>query len=352
MTRLSQWDLEATLGFLREANAVTGPDPFPSELLDLLRELVPCDAASYCELDRVQEQILFGDGCAEWRQAVAGRSTGASPEEDEFVFWSVIGESPIYAYHAQTGDFAASKLSDFMSQRSLRGLEVYRQFFRPNEIEHRMVVGLPGPLSHTKCFLLDRGRGRDFGERDRIVLDRLRPHLIALHAAAGQRRRAAALALGGETGGLVVLDASNRIDFATPLAVRLLARYFGGGGGGELPDPVRDWLPDGTQRRSAFPPRSRPPLSVNRNGRRLTICQVARTLLLEEEITTLTDREREIVHELGEGRSNAEIAEQLTIAPTTVRKHLENIYAKLGVRNRTAAVAAARLEVDRHEAER
>jgi DNA-binding CsgD family transcriptional regulator len=40
---------------------------------------------------------------------------------------------------------------------------------------------------------------------------------------------------------------------------------------------------------------------------------------------------------------NAEVAEALWISPGTVRKHLENAYAKLGVRTRTAAVARFRL---------
>jgi DNA-binding CsgD family transcriptional regulator len=53
----------------------------------------------------------------------------------------------------------------------------------------------------------------------------------------------------------------------------------------------------------------------------------------------LTPREHEVMDLLAEGCSNAEIASTLWIAPTTVRKHLENIYAKLGVRTRTAAVA-------------
>ncbi len=40
--------------------------------------------------------------------------------------------------------------------------------------------------------------------------------------------------------------------------------------------------------------------------------------------------------------SNADIAAALWISPLTVRKHLENIYAKLGVPNRAAAVAHLR----------
>jgi DNA-binding CsgD family transcriptional regulator len=52
----------------------------------------------------------------------------------------------------------------------------------------------------------------------------------------------------------------------------------------------------------------------------------------------LTRREREILAWVARGKTNSEIAQSLWIAPSTVRKHLENIYPKLGVRTRTGAV--------------
>ncbi len=64
-------------------------------------------------------------------------------------------------------------------------------------------------------------------------------------------------------------------------------------------------------------------------------------LLLEEKQDgiRLTAREREVISWVARGKTNAEIAELLWLAPSTVRKHLENVYAKLGVNTRTAAVA-------------
>ena len=53
----------------------------------------------------------------------------------------------------------------------------------------------------------------------------------------------------------------------------------------------------------------------------------------------LTPREHEIVTLVAEGKSNKEIAATLWLSPNTVRKHLENAYDKLGVRNRSAAAA-------------
>jgi len=57
----------------------------------------------------------------------------------------------------------------------------------------------------------------------------------------------------------------------------------------------------------------------------------------------LTSRERQILALVAEGKTNAAIAEDLWIARGTVRRHLENAYAKLGVHTRTGAVRAAGL---------
>ena len=55
----------------------------------------------------------------------------------------------------------------------------------------------------------------------------------------------------------------------------------------------------------------------------------------------LTPREVEVLQLAARGRSAAQIAEQLTISPSTVKTHFENIYAKLEVPDRVAAVAKA-----------
>jgi DNA-binding CsgD family transcriptional regulator len=62
----------------------------------------------------------------------------------------------------------------------------------------------------------------------------------------------------------------------------------------------------------------------------------------------LTARERDVMRCVEDGLSNTEIARELWIQPTTVRKHLENIFAKLGVRSRTAALS--KLQVSRAKA--
>jgi len=55
----------------------------------------------------------------------------------------------------------------------------------------------------------------------------------------------------------------------------------------------------------------------------------------------LTERERQVLALMAEGKTNQEIAEELTLSVGTVRFHVSNILSKLGVSNRTEAVSLA-----------
>ncbi len=55
----------------------------------------------------------------------------------------------------------------------------------------------------------------------------------------------------------------------------------------------------------------------------------------------LTNRESEVLSWISKGKTNRDIAQILGLSPRTIDKHLEQIYAKLGVENRTAAAALA-----------
>jgi DNA-binding CsgD family transcriptional regulator len=58
-------------------------------------------------------------------------------------------------------------------------------------------------------------------------------------------------------------------------------------------------------------------------------------------VPALTSRQWELLRLLASGHSNTEIARELVVSTHTVRKHLENIFARLSVTNRTAAIAKA-----------
>jgi len=66
------------------------------------------------------------------------------------------------------------------------------------------------------------------------------------------------------------------------------------------------------------------------------------SLSVQEEEILLSDREKEVLEQLAEGLSYTLIAKNLFLSPSTVRKHIENIYKKLQVHNKLEAVQKAR----------
>ncbi len=326
---LASRDLERLLRFVAEAERVGSDQPFSPELLVQLGELIDADYVNYCELDRVRKRMLLN----------VQRAGDPDEEEEgpgEDVFWQiVVEEHPVCVQH-QRGLFRALKVSDFYTLRELRGTRLYHAWFHPFGVEYELSVPIPSPLWHTRTFLFDRGGRRDFTERDRLVLDLLQPHVERISREARTRRllRAtlAELERGNESEdrGVLFLDTSGDVEFASPPARRLIRDFFGAEVGGRLPDELAAWLRSGARR------------LVRRQGiRKLTVERADEGLVLSETRSTveLTSREREVLSWVARGKTNAEIARLLWLAPGTVRKHLENVYAKLGVNSRTAAVA-------------
>jgi len=306
MERLGGSDLESLTRFSAELADADEVEPFPSRLLESFRLLVGSEFASYCELDRVGRRDL---------------AYVVTPEVDDTAddaesYWRLRHQYPTCVYEDETGDFTSRKLSDFITSRELHRREIYADFFRPSGIEYEIGVGISAPLTHTKVFSFANGaRGGDFGERERTLLDLLRPTLTLRYRQIEARRLAEAATGALETSdeALVLLNNTGKAEFATPRALRLLASY------GLTLDEVPHVEP-------------------------LLVHAVRPEVLLlsEQRPFGLTGREREILALVAEGRTNGEVATALWISPSTVGKHLEHAYAKLGVTTRTAAVRCAR----------
>jgi DNA-binding CsgD family transcriptional regulator len=323
---LAARDAEPLLRFVAQAEELGGEDPFTPEVLEELGKLVPADSVTYCEQDRVRQRV---------HHEVCRRGDEWGDGDVSVSYWDIAAEHPVCSWHNR-GDFRARKLSDFLTLQQLRRTRIYALWFRPSGTDRELDVAIPSPPWHTKTFIFERGPGRDFTERDRLMLDLLQPHFGRLWRAAQTRRRLqtaiAALESASELDprGLIVLAPDGRIEFASPSARRQIGEHFGVAPEGELPRALTLWVESGSAT-----------LTRRVAGCRLTVDRSGDTLLLEEirDELGLTPREREILAWVARGKTNAEIAEILWIAPTTVRRHLENIYTKLGVRTRTAAAA-------------
>jgi DNA-binding CsgD family transcriptional regulator len=332
MPALARGDEERLLRFVAEAESFGGDHPFAGEFLTQLGRLVPADWVSYSDCNGCS-----GDGHGHHFNR---------PGDERFASrldWAAIkpvreAEDPVYR-HIYQGSFAAVKISDFLTRRELHRTRLYDLILRPCGLEDSLGLRLRiPPPSRPKNFIFDHG-DRDFSARDRAVLDALNPHLVQLHRAHEARERLRdALALHELTqAAVVLLEADDRVAFASSAARELLYRYLGENGVG-LPDTVASWL---RERRRAV---TGEPLRIAAGGRALVVELVDGALLLEERqwMPRLTAREREILELVAEGRTNAEIAERLWVSFGTVKKHLDNIYAKLGVHTRTAAAAFVR----------
>jgi DNA-binding CsgD family transcriptional regulator len=214
----------------------------------------------------------------------------------------------------------------------------------------------------TRHVVFSRAPGLDFSERDRLVLELagvfIAQQVRTLDARHDANAVLAAFEVGDDhaTRGLIVLDPGHRPALISPEAVRLLQVYLGWRhGAGRLPEPLERWIDEGdvvartgNGQRSGVPPLRRALVtgeltirSVGLDGRVAVILE-ERPADPQDARSLLTAREREVLDAVAEGLTNAQIAERLWVSPATVGKHLENVYTKLEVRSRAAAVARTR----------
>lgn len=155
----------------------------------------------------------------------------------------------------------------------------------------------------------------------------------------------------------LVLDSDRRIAFATAAARRWMTSYFGDSAlGHRLPEALDLWVRqhEAAVRKVLGLPRPQNPLVIGRGARRLVLRLVAgqETIIVLEvqrarihagslRSLPLSRREREILAEVANGSSNAEISRALNISVRTVETHVLHICARLRVHSRIAAASRA-----------
>jgi DNA-binding CsgD family transcriptional regulator len=327
-------DVVAACGFARSIETACTEEELRGRALQVLGELVPADVLTW---DRVE----LATGAVRHTALPEGAEPGGA-------FEAVIGEAaghPLLAAHA-AGRRSALRLSDVTERSALVHDELYGDFLHTSGVEYEIAIGTR--TGHGEAVVVGLGRTeREFSERDRDLLDLVRPGLEdALRAAEARGRLVPALAANSPPGtAVVLLNSYGEIEQASFDAERWLAEHFGAAEHPAwLPGPVAGWL--------ALPPR--PALVSMRDGRRLTVNLLPgdpHALLLEQEVTSfrtealdrlgLTPRETEVLRAATAIEDEADLAWELFLSLHAVRERLARLEAKLGVSTAGDAVARA-----------
>lgn len=338
-------DYLAVLDVVRSVARVDDVAGFPSQAVEGLGRLVDYDIASYNEVDPRPPRLV---------SYVEPEHRRFPPEVEEA--WARLShQHPVLQHMLASGDGSAYKISDFLDRDAYHRLALYADVYRDLGVEYQIAMALPAPQPLVVAFALSRER-HDFSERDRAVLNLLRPHFMQAHRAAevrGQLRASLdtlARVLGERGWGALLVKPGPTLEALTPASEQWLGTYL-------RDDAWVAWLAaQHDAHRCADALRLAAPLVRVREGRRLILRWFAGSdgvdvvLMSERPVEAtpaplrglgLTDREAQVLFEVTRGTANAAIAARLGVAPATVKTHLERIYHKLGVSNRTEAAARA-----------
>jgi DNA-binding response OmpR family regulator/DNA-binding CsgD family transcriptional regulator len=235
------------------------------------------------------------------------------------------------------------------------GFETCRRLKRDAGLSNVPVIFMTG-LAETEHIVrgLEAG-GVDYVTKPIVIeemLARIRVHLANARLTQSAR---AALDVSGRF--LLAVNLQGTIIWATPQAQKLLSANLAASSNDELvlPEPMLQWLEQAQNGKSgsktpamaSFPDNEQLRLQyMGKLGANEFLLRLAKDSSTNQpaEFSSelgLTTREGEVLSWLSKGKTNRDIAQILGLSPRTVDKHLEQIYAKLGVENRTAAAAIA-----------
>lgn len=355
MTNLTRRDLRLLLDTTTQFYHPDDLNGFRTEALTALARLVPTDFITYSETNLRPRQAVIVTEPAEIHSA------------GDLGTWArYMHQHPICQHMGRSRDGSARKLSDFLTQRQFQRLALYQEFYRPVQAEQQMVIRLGAPVPLVVAFTLSRRRP-DFSERDRLLLNLLRPHLMQAYWNAEtlsqlqQENNQLRQTVTESDRGVIVVKNNGRIYSCTERARHWLEAYCGRRphAGGWLPVEVRRWF---LQQRVRWTQRDvlpalPAPFVLTQEGRELRIRLLEgpgteqHLLLLEERVTQVTStafvvlglsrREAEVLYWLVRGKTNPEIGTIMQLRPSTVQTHVLRIYQKLGVETRVAAAMHA-----------
>jgi DNA-binding CsgD family transcriptional regulator len=357
MVRLGRNDFEQVLAAVRSVGEAQNPDDFSQVVIEQVAALIPSIVVTFNEVDPVAGRLVF----------LAEPTSFPFPAEPMAHLAALTGQHPLIRYISETGDGSAKKISDFWTQEEFHASDIYQLAYGPMGVEYQMSVALPAPRPIVIGIVVCRADS-DFSERDRSVFNLLRPHFVQAWHNARDRRSLRAL-LGAavnasEPGAAGLLLLSDPPQELIPGTLVSLYRYFGRPAHtSPLPARVERWLETERSRlRDEESLEMLKPLTGVSGGQRMVLRYLPSgddpgALLLREqaqmprrqslESLGLSAREAEIVECVLSGATNASIGESLHVSPATVKKHLENIYAKLGVKGRGRLTAFVIDVVDR-----
>lgn len=337
----------AVLDVVQAITSIDNLDEFGPAVLEGVSRLVAFDHSSFNEVDPIggRSSVVFHPSREppEWERTAWNR-------------WS--HQNPMLMHMMRTGDGSTHRLSEYLTREELHRIELYVQLYGPLRTEFQMAFALPAPQPLVIGVALNRER-HDFDSDEVTIAEALRPHVMQayrrIQLIAEQRRAMTRIAgaLAEEGRAFQILD-----DPVDGLPAVLLDRHFGPRQDNRLPVPVATWVED-ERTASAHGPlgRLQQPLVSIRDNRRLVVRYVSASpgepemLSLDERIAEhdaqplqrlgLSRRQAEVLWWLTKGASSATIAREMRVAVGTVKKHLDQVYRRLGVSSRAAAVAQA-----------